>query len=253
MIRRFNRYELKYVLPIEKCNRIIDDLHGFTHPDSHGGDTGYRVISLYYDSPTLDFFWAKIEGIKYRRKIRLRIYPGEDIEATQRGMVEIKQRINRTVQKRRLELPLDEAEQLCTGYVQLVDLDPLDQQVASEVQYLVNAMHLQPTGITAYWRRAFVGDLYDAGLRITFDTDLRFRAHALTVNLNADNHLFASPDLCIMEVKANETMPNWVTSLLARHNCQLQRVSKYCAGLAWVKGIHVMPLAMSSAGNKTER
>lgn len=253
MIRRFNRYELKYILPIDKCNRIIDDLRDFAHPDSYGGNNGYRIISLYYDSPGLDFFWAKIEGIKYRRKIRLRIYPAGDIEATQRGMVEIKQRINRTVQKRRLELPLDEAELLCTGSVQLTDLDLLDQQVASEVQYLVNAMHLQPTGITAYWRRAFVGDLYDAGLRITFDTDLRFRANALTVNLDAENHLFMSPDLCIMEVKANDTMPNWVTSLLARHNCQLQRVSKYCAGLARVKEIRVIPLTISSADDKTER
>jgi SPX domain protein involved in polyphosphate accumulation len=253
MIRRFNRYELKYILPVAKSNQITEDLKGFAQPDSHGGSKGYRVVSLYFDSPGLDFFWAKIEGIKYRRKIRLRIYPGEDIEATKRGMVEIKQRINRTVQKRRLEMPLDEAEQLCTGFVQFTDLDPLDQQVASEVQYLVNAMHLQPTGITSYWRRAFVGDLYDAGLRITFDTDMRFRAHALTVNLNAENHLFLPPDLCIMEVKANETIPNWVTSLLARHNCQLQRVSKYCAGLALVKGIHVMPLTISSAAGKTER
>jgi SPX domain protein involved in polyphosphate accumulation len=253
MIKRFNRYELKYILPIEQCDRIIEDLHDFAHPDSYGGYKGYRIVSLYYDSPTLDCFWAKIEGLKYRRKIRLRIYPGEDIEATQRGMVEIKQRINRTVQKRRLELSLDEADQLCSGNVQLVDLDLLDQQVASEVQYLVNAMHLQPAGITAYWRRAFVGDLYDAGLRITFDTDLRFRAHALTVNLNADNHLFMSPSLCVMEVKANETIPNWVTSLLARHNCQLHRVSKYCAGMAWVKGIHVMPLTISPIGDKTER
>lgn len=253
MIRRFNRYELKYVLPIETRNRIIEDLKGFAHPDSHGGHDGYRVVSLYFDSPTLDFFWAKIEGIKYRRKIRLRIYAGEDIETTKRGMVEIKQRINRTVQKRRLELPLDEADMLLTGSVQLADLDLLDQQVASEVQYLVNAMHLQPTGITAYWRRAYIGDLYDAGLRITFDTDLRFRAHALTVNLNAENHLFMPPDLCIMEVKANEAIPNWVTSLLARHNCQLQRVSKYCAGLAMVQEIHVTPLTISSTRSETEK
>ncbi|MBN1654740.1 MAG: polyphosphate polymerase domain-containing protein [Deltaproteobacteria bacterium] len=253
MIRRFNRYELKYILPVEKCDRIIRDLQGFAHPDSHGGARGYHVVSLYYDSPALDFFWAKIEGIKYRRKVRLRIYPENDIEATTRGMVEIKQRINRTVQKRRIELPLDEAEQLCTGYVQLTDLDLLDQQVASEVQYLVNAMHLQPTGITDYWRRAFVGDLYDAGLRITFDTELRFRAHALTVNLSAENHLFLPPDICIMEVKANDAIPNWVTSLLGRHNCQLQRVSKYCAGLAKVKEIQVMPLAISRTEKTTER
>jgi len=186
VIRRFNRYELKYVLDARKCDQIIEDLGTFATPDDHGGKDGYRVVSLYYDSPGLDFFWAKIDGIKFRRKLRLRIYPERDIERTERGMVEIKQRINRTVQKRRLELPLALAEQLCAGSVDMRSLDELDQEVASEVQYLINAMHLQPTCITAYRRRAFVGNRYDSGLRITFDSDLRGRVHALRVNQAAD-------------------------------------------------------------------
>ena len=110
-IRRFNRYELKYVLPAWKCDAIIADLSEMTTPDTHDGARGYRIVSLYYDSPGLDFFWAKTDGIKFRRKLRLRLYPDQsDIERTTRGMVEIKQRINRTVQKRRLELPLAQAQ-----------------------------------------------------------------------------------------------------------------------------------------------
>jgi len=245
MIKRFNRYELKYIVRIEEVDRIIEDLRSMTEPDAHGGLEGYRVVSLYYDSPGLDFFWDKIEGIKFRRKVRLRIYPGEDIEAVKEGMVEIKQRINRTVQKRRLKLPLEEAEQLCAGSQESDDLDSLDRQVASEVQYIVRAMHLMPTCITAYRRRAFVGGLYDAGLRITFDVDVGCRVHGLKVNHNVKNHLFLPPEWSIMEVKANEAVPDWVTSLLARHSCQLRRVSKYCAGLALGRGLNVMPLAIS--------
>jgi SPX domain protein involved in polyphosphate accumulation len=241
MIRRFNRYELKYVLPTERCDAIIADLDGMATPDEHGGEQGYRVISLYYDSPTLDAFWAKIDGIKFRRKLRLRIYAEADVERTSRGMVEIKQRINRTVQKKRIELPLALAEQLCAGSLELKDLDDLDQEVASEVQYLINAMHLQPTCITAYKRRAFVGNRYDSGLRITFDTDLRGRMHALRVNADAENHMIAPPEWCIMEVKSNDAVPDWVTSLLARHGCQLQRVSKYCAALAKLSNLQVSP------------
>ena len=103
MIKRFNRYELKYVLPVQKSQQIAEDLRAFTRPDAHGEAEGYRVVSLYYDSPWLDFFWAKIEGIKFRRKVRIRIYP-DDLVGGQ-AMVEIKQRINRTVQKRRLPMP----------------------------------------------------------------------------------------------------------------------------------------------------
>lgn len=232
MIRRFNRYELKYVIPVAGVDAICADLLELTRPDDHGGERGYPVVSLYYDSPGYDFFWAKIEGIKFRRKLRLRIYPGDDIGRTATGMVEIKQRINRTVQKRRLELPLEQAELLCDGTLERDDLDPLDQQVAAEVQYMVRAMHLRPAAITAYRRRAFVGGLHDAGLRVTFDTGVGGRTHTLEVNADADNALFLPPDFAIMEVKANDAVPDWVTSLLARHNCSLRRVSKYCAVLA---------------------
>ena len=71
MIRRFNRFELKYILPLTRCARLIDELMDQIVPDRHGGSAGYSVVSLYYDSPDLECFWSKIEGVKYRRKVRL--------------------------------------------------------------------------------------------------------------------------------------------------------------------------------------
>jgi SPX domain protein involved in polyphosphate accumulation len=249
-IKRFNRYELKYILPTAQCDAIIEDLAAFTTPDVHGVAGAYSLVSLYYDSPQLDCYWAKIEGLRFRRKVRVRIYSEPDIERTARAMVEIKQRINRTVQKRRLELPLPLAEQLCAGTLDLTDLtdlSPDDHEVASEVRYLVDALDLRPTAITAYQRRAFMGNRYDSGLRITFDTQLCGRMHALRVNEDANNHVIAPPDVCVMEVKANDAVPDWVTSLLARHECQLQRVSKYCAVVSKLAGLPVAsPLLLGS-------
>lgn len=243
-VRRFNRYELKYLMAVHQAEAIVADLADLTDADPHSGSQGYRLVSLYYDSPGLDCFWAKIDGIKFRRKLRLRVYVGDDIEAVASGMVEIKQRINRTVQKRRLRLPLEEAERLCGGTFENGDLDEMDRQVVSEVQYMVRAMHLGPTCVTAYHRKAFVGGRYDAGLRITFDTDVRYRVHGLKVNLSAANKLVIPADWCIMEVKVNDSIPDWVTSLLARHGCQLRRVSKYCAGIALGRELDVLSLAL---------
>src|SRR5688572_30558114 len=157
MIRRFNRYELKYVLPWSKCEAIMDDLRHHIPRDVHGGEAGYRLVSLYYDSPDYDFFWAKIEGIRFRRKVRLRLYANGDISKATECLVEIKQRINRTVQKRRLVLPIPAAEELVTGRGQPSGLDRLDAQVADEVLYLALAKQLRPAAITAYQRRAFEG------------------------------------------------------------------------------------------------
>ena len=245
---------MKYIVPVKKVDSIIKDLDKlkFACPDDHGGREGYRVISLYYDSPDLDFFWDKIEGIKFRRKLRIRIYPVDGVANVTHGMVEIKQRINRTVQKKRVYIPLETAEQLCAGTIKdehiatgfFDDIDPFDRQVISEIQYMVRAKHLRPTCITDYHRQAYMGGLYNPGLRITFDTDVRARTHGLKVNHNVESHLFLPSDWCIMEVKVNDAIPDWVSSLLARHGCQIQRVSKYCTGLAKAKGIKVLPLAI---------
>jgi SPX domain protein involved in polyphosphate accumulation len=245
VIRRFNRFELKYILPVHLCARIQEELQPQIRPDQHGGEEGYSIVSLYYDSPDFECFWSKIEGLKYRRKVRLRIYPGDDIRKVTVGSVEIKQRINKTVQKRRLELPIEKAEQLCAGKLALEGLDDLDLQVAREVTYLSIAMQLRPAAITAYWRRAYEGHHENAGLRVTFDTYVASRIHALTVNEAAHNRLILPDDWCIMEVKADDRVPEWVTSLLARHGCQLNRVSKYCAGMAQLHNLTLLPLALS--------
>ena len=244
MIRRFNRFELKYVLPVMKAEALIEELRAQMPEDVHSKGRGYRIISLYYDSPGLDCFWSKIEGIKFRRKVRLRSYAASEHERLETGLVEIKQRINRTVQKRRLVLPMEQAKELCLGQAIPQGLDALDEQVAQEVCYRSKSMHLQPTAITAYYRRAFEGAFDNAGLRVTFDYDVRGRVHALDLNESATNHLVLPLDWCIMEVKANERVPNWLTSLLGRHNCSLNRLSKYCLVVAQLRGLDVSPLVL---------
>jgi hypothetical protein len=229
-IRRFNRYELKYLIHASEYRRLVKDLENFMSPDPHGDVDGfYRVTSLYYDSPDFQCYRAKMDGLLYRRKLRLRIYPGNNILEVKKGFVEIKQRMNRTVQKRRIILPLSEAKALCHGDLQREFDDPQDAAVASEVTYLVKAARLRPTCIVSYRRRAFTGSRLESGMRLTFDMQLQGRVTALTVNEPAHNHYFMPPDWLIMEVKVNDRIPDWMTALIAKHECQLRRVSKYCA------------------------
>ena len=213
IVRRFNRYELKYIIPVRKRDQIIADLSDHAERDPNSGHEGYRLVSLYYDSPGLDFFWAKVDGLKYRRKLRLRLYLGDDAALPTTAMVEIKQRTNRTVQKRRLALPLDMAEALCEGRIgvdTLANLDELDREVASEVAYLVDAMQLRPSAITSYRRIAFVGNRYEAGVRITFDMNLSGRVDELSLQQAATNHPLMSQNYCVLEVKSDDKVPNWV-------------------------------------------
>ena len=248
IIKRFNRYELKYVIHARSYRRLMADLKHFMEPDRHAGESGfYRVVSLYYDSPGLHAYWSKLDGLKFRRKLRLRIYPYPDLQSVKTGFVEIKQRIDRTVQKRRVVLPLAEAEQVCSGEPVLSELDETDSATVSEVNYMVRALRLRPPCVVSYRRQAFVGGRFEQGMRLTFDAQLQGRVHALTVNELARNRYFLPPDWLVMEVKVNERVPNWVVSLLAKHECRLQRVSKYCAVVS--RGLHHRQRAMALKEN----
>lgn len=146
-------------------------------------------------------------------------------------MVEIKQRVDRTVQKRRIVLPLDLAKDLCAGRIDSDDLAPGDRETADEVRTMISMYRLAPACVVSYSRRAFVGTKYDRGLRITVDSDVSARVHGLDVTLAAANHRIFPADVCILEVKVDERMPGWLASILAAHDLSVRRVSKYCAGL----------------------
>jgi len=232
MIHSFNRLELKYVIPSVIRDALFEDLRANVSPDPEGGSGVYQVTSLYYDTADLACFRAKLEGIKFRRKLRIRRYGtlGNDPDAA--VMVEIKQRINRTTQKRRIELPLREAYSLCAGNLLREWPDQTHAAVADEVTFLALALSLRPTCVIGYIRRAFIGSRYEPGLRITFDHGLWSSVADAGLGGGAARHAFLSPDWVVMELKTDRAIPIWVSNLLARNNVALVRFSKYCTGLA---------------------
>ena len=237
MIRRFNRFELKYIIPAAVRDALLPDLLQHMSPDSHGAGGSYRVTSLYYDSQDLACYRAKIEGIKFRRKVRVRIYGDYEADPAALVMLEIKQRINRTVQKRRVDMPLSAALGLLAGHGHETFLRPEDETVAAEVEYLARTLGLQPTCVITYLRQAYVGSRYESGLRVTFDGNLAVRGPEFGLGPGLPEHFFLPPDWMIMEIKVNETVPLWVSRMIARHECTLRRISKYCRGLALLRGL----------------
>ena len=74
-IRKFDRFELKYVITLKEAERFKDALRAFMVTDEHGGSSGrYALASLYYDSPDLRCYREKMDGLKFRRKLRIRRY-----------------------------------------------------------------------------------------------------------------------------------------------------------------------------------
>src|SRR5690606_13253820 len=114
-IRRFNRFELKYLVTLKQAQLFKQALRAFLLPDEHGVNNGrYTLSSLYYDSPDFRCYWEKVDGIRFRRKLRIRRYVTDaPLTDDTSVFVEIKQRVDRVTQKRRIIIPYRDALRLC--------------------------------------------------------------------------------------------------------------------------------------------
>lgn len=241
----FNRYEIKYLIDEFTVPALREELAARMDGDPHSPHGGYPVTSLYYDTADLRFYWEKIEGLRFRRKLRMRHYgdPARCTDATT-VQVEIKQRVNRVTQKRRMALPYGQARDWLDGRQQPVHV-PAQGAFVNEVSTLVETLDLRPIVTTGYLREAFVGRHADSGLRVTIDHRVHGRDRDFHFASGADDRFTISPTMAIVEIKADERVPYWATDMAARLDMGVVRVSKYCRS---VEAFHLAPRSRYGAG-----
>ncbi|MEW6402252.1 MAG: polyphosphate polymerase domain-containing protein [Chloroflexota bacterium] len=227
-IRKFNRFELKYLITLQQAEQFKSALRTYMVPDEHGNNDGhYALTSLYFDSPDLRCYWEKEYGLRFRRKLRIRRYEtDEPLTEETPVFVEIKQRVDRVTQKRRAVLTYGDALRLCNDR-RLPKCSPEDEPVIEEIYAFLWHYNLRPMSIVRYDRHALMGAEYDIGLRVTFDTSLSFQSHCLRLHEEPSALPMLPAHQVVMEIKVNERMPFWLTELIADSNLQIVRVSKY--------------------------
>jgi hypothetical protein len=226
-VRSFNRYELKYLVSDQQARAFARELSAHAHPDPHSGEAGYDIYSLYWDSPALLCFWEKLDGEKYRRKLRFRRYA--DGEET---FVEIKQRIDRTVQKRRTKMAVSEALSLFRpGGIDLELESQVRDPALQEALVLCREHRLAPKAATRYRRTAWFAS-FEPDLRVTFDRRVQYDAHDLDLARPfVEGRWLLDPALCVVEIKYNHRVPQWLIALVQKHGLSAVRFSKYCAAV----------------------
>lgn len=226
--RSFNRFELKYIIPIDDVNRLLAFAEDYVDVDGNGDQEGnYRISSLYYDSPDFTAFWEKLDGVKFRRKVRLRQYGSSMGDQV---FLEIKQRIDRTVQKRRTIIDSAGVMSALAGRRE-DNAQYLGDAVFDEAYCLIARDYMKPKVITSYDRRAFVGK-FDPGLRITIDKNMRWRPFRGVFECAPTRDPFILPPTqYVLEVKCNNMIPLWLCACLNRLNLTLNRFSKYCGAI----------------------
>lgn len=220
-IQKVLRQEKKYLLTAEEALRLKAKLEKVITGDSHNGDEGYMVRSLYFDTLTDKDYEEKMAGAEVRRKLRLRIYSPEDDFA----LLEIKQKQGSYQLKRSMRIAREHALLLAEG-----DYSPLmeyEEPFAWEVYGILTMNIYRPKTIVEYRRSAFV--MPENSIRITFDS--RISATECGREL-FDRELLLCPVLepwkVVLEVKYNGFLLTYLKDLLQSADKSELAVSKYC-------------------------
>jgi hypothetical protein len=237
------RYEFKYIVNrkfLEPVRDMIDPFVELDHFSEAKGKNHYTVRSIYFDTPNFDYYFEKIEGIKNRKKVRLRGYNHGDSLNT--VFLEIKRKYNIPIVKFRAALLYGDAIEMfkttsINGYTSLQQDNGSFYKNASRFFYQVYSKNLRPVILVVYEREAFFSK-FDDSVRITLDKGLRGLAYPSVENLYEEVNLqSALSNDFIIEVKFNKRFPMWLTPVLSRYGLKSKSASKYTITMDAVKAI----------------
>ncbi len=212
--------ERKFIGPAVRADLCLDILNHYCLPDPRHPEG--EIESIYYDDHRLSAYWEKMNGDTYKRKFRIRWYPGTGLVPGSRreAFLEVKSRVVNARDKQRFPFTAER------GLLEEAGLhDPELQSVLhrnAAAAGLGIPGDLVPTVSIRYHRRRYVCP--HTGSRVCFDADLR------TGRINAEVIPDLGPissGLVICEVKS--TSPGeweWAGSL-SRAGLKLASFSKY--------------------------
>jgi hypothetical protein len=102
----------------------------------------------------------------------------------------------------------------------------MNEQVLEEIKYFLRLYDLEPKVYLAYERKALF-DKTSRDLRITFDTNIRSRRYDLKLEQGDYGEPLVNDGRWLMEVKAEKTVPMWLSQLLSEHGLYRTGFSKY--------------------------
>jgi SPX domain protein involved in polyphosphate accumulation len=218
--RFLSRYECKYLVDPLLVPGMREFLQPFVQPDryaGHLGDYRYAICSLYLDTDDLRLYQQTVGGEKNRFKLRVRTY-SDNPESP--AFLEIKRKVDSTVQKRRVRLTRAEVREVLARGV--------DRRLyAEDTMSHIRLSAAKPVMKVKYLREAYESSGGDP-VRVTFDTDLMFAVtldHELS---HAHGRWTTTPvDGTIFEIKFTERFPAWVSDLVRTFGLKQQSVPKY--------------------------
>lgn len=213
----FERTEKKYRITLAQKNELLKKINETLCPDKFGKST---VCSLYFDTDDFRLIRNSIDKPMYKEKLRLRSYSTPKPDSL--VFLELKKKYKGVVYKRRETLKYADVQNYFnTGQ------KPCNTQIMKEIDRSIAYYGgLKPKMFIGYDRTAFYGK-DDKNLRITFDQNLRFRSDDLKLESGSYGEPIIDRSLCIMEIKALNSMPLWLAKALSELKIYPSSFSKY--------------------------
>jgi hypothetical protein len=224
-IEVFNRYENKYLLDDDAFYQTYSRLLDFMELDDYNKEHPfYSICNLYFDTHDDLLIRKSLAKPKYKEKLRLRSYGVPEENA--KGYLELKKKVFGLVNKRRSALRLGEAYEFVRTGIRPELKEYMNRQVLDEIDYFLQRYELVPKVYLAYERKAlFCIDNRD--LRITFDTNIRSRRYDLKLEAGDHGEPLLPTGQWLMEVKAEKTVPMWLSHMLSEQKMFRTSFSKY--------------------------
>jgi len=232
------RYERKYFVPNERLDDLRARLKPFVNPDVHtkvgaSGLSQYTVRSIYYDTPFMEYYYEKKEGLEFRNKFRIRGY--DNLTDSSIVFLEIKRKLSNRIGKHRAILKYSDLKSLLTtGNTEAYITGPKFPKAikdANKFLFFYYSKSLKPVNLVVYDREAYHGK-FDDEVRITFDKNVRTSIYPTIDELFSEDRLkLVTPGYFVLEIKYYHIMPTWARSIVEEFSLQLEAISKYSSGL----------------------
>jgi len=226
-----SRLEYKYLFHINDIDKLRRKMSFFIFPDWYGNhERGeYVVRSIYYDTPSLEYYFRKEAGFIIRKKIRLRGYDEYDPGKT--VFFEIKRKLNNRIYKERIPVKFSNVSKfLMTGEIDReVKLSGI-LNIKKYVDHFLFHYHsksLVPVILVTYDREAYYSK-FNRCLRITFDKNLRAKLFPTVDELFMDSGMeYVIRNYFILEVKFYNSLPDYLLNVIGEFSVPRLALSKY--------------------------
>ena len=228
-LARHGRFELKFAVDRNTMSGLLARFRHFMRLDKNCNEKGFYINrSLYYDTAEFKDYHEYINGEKRRKKVRIRKY---EINS-QIVNLEIKHKLNKIIWKDKYKAPQTDTMRFVTS----PDCWGKGTFNDERLLHLLLRKSYEPKCTVSYQRVA-LSDVIGAGVRVTFDYNIRTGGpEAFDREITPNDLRVLAPIIAIMELKFNRYLPTWCERVISDFNLSYTTYSKYAESVDRIFG-----------------